>query len=136
MKTHEDKLRHATVDVVDAVAKDAIRHGCSPLKLWIQMSTRIIAASRTSTGPQEWSSKLMRAMRIVSPSMLCSQAVDHLAVIVGSKNRDIDAWLTMVEREAGFIIASVRVRREERKKEIFKNDDKQERLWKDAERNQ
>lgn len=107
----EDLLRFATIEVVDRVSRDAMRWGANPLKLWGQVSTRIIAAARTSTGAHEWSSKLMRSLRIESPSRESSRAIGELVAAVGL---DSDAWLSLVEREAGYIIAAVRVRRDDR----------------------
>lgn len=112
--TYEEGLRNATVDVVDAIARDAIFWGANPIKLWTQVSTRIVAAARTSTSPQEWASRLLRSLRIENASLPCSRAIEHLVIAVGP---DSDAWLTMVEREVGYLVAAVRVRRDDAKSE-------------------
>lgn len=111
----ESALRAATVKVVDVLAKDAIFWGANPLKLWDQVATRIRSSARQSTSPQEWGSRMLRGLRVTTPSVASSQALTELAAAVGPSTKIASAWLQMVERETGFLIAEVRASREEKK---------------------
>lgn len=108
-------LRVATISVIDAVARDAMKHGCSPLSLWPQLSTRIVASARTSAGPEEWTSRLLRGMRITNAGPATAAAITDLVHLVGPSSRDRSLWLSLVEREAGFLVASIRATREEKR---------------------
>jgi formylmethanofuran dehydrogenase subunit B len=110
-----DVLRAATVDLIDAVAREAIMWGCNPLKLWPQITTRLAASARTCTTPAEFSHRMLRAMRVASPGLAVAKAADRLVTLVGPGHAETDAWLTMVERETSYLVAAVRIRREEKK---------------------
>lgn len=113
----EAGLRRLTEQAIDAIAKDAIRWGTNPIKLWTQVSTRIVAAVRTSVSAEEWGSAMLRSLRIQTPNVKTSTALADLAAAVGPTRRERDAWLSMVEREAGFLVAAIRAERDAAKAE-------------------
>lgn len=110
-----DGLRTATITVLDAVARDAMQHGCSPIHLWPQLATRIVASARTSAGPEEWASRMLRGMRITNPGPVTSAAISDLVTAIGTSPRDRSLWLSLVERECGFLVASLRAARDEKR---------------------
>jgi hypothetical protein len=117
MKLTEDEresLVVATVDVVMEARRMALANGASPLKLWDQITSRLRAAARTTDRPEEWATKFMRDLQLSAPSKDLSSAVQSLTETVGAK---AGAWLDLLEREHGYVIARARLEAERRKEQ-------------------
>lgn len=100
----QDDVREKLVHFLDAVARDAVRGGVSPIKLWPQVQSRIVVAARTTSTPQEWATKVLRGMRVDAPSQA---TCEHLHELVHAID-NAAYWLDDVEREAAFLVAEVR----------------------------
>lgn len=102
----------ATVDVVMECRRMALMNGANPLKLWDQLTSRLRASARTTDRPEAWSSKFMRDLQLNAPSKELSLAIQSLAQTVGA---NAAAWLDLLDREFGYVIARARLEAERRK---------------------
>jgi hypothetical protein len=89
--------------------------GASPLKHWDQIQDRMRAATRTSTTPSEWCSRLLRDLALGAPSSSLSRSMDALYIAVSEVKAS--EWLDLVEREAGYVMAMARLEAERRRGE-------------------
>jgi hypothetical protein len=87
--------------------------GGSPLKHWDQITDRLRAAARTSATVPEWTTALMRSLQLGAPSRSLSSAIDALAVAVTEVGAA--AWLDLLEREHGYVMARARLEAERRR---------------------
>lgn len=107
-----ESLVVATVDVVMEARRMALMQGASPLKLWDQLTSRLRAAARSSERAESWASKFIRDLQINAPSKDLSLAIQALAATVGP---GASAWLDLIDREYGYVIARARIEAERRK---------------------
>jgi hypothetical protein len=109
-----ERLRTATVELLLAVRTEYLRTpGANPLKHWEQLANRSLSAARTSATPEEWATQLQRRLQI--PNMLssgCSALMDLVHVVTELKAAS--AWLALVEREHGYLMAQTRLIAEQR----------------------
>ena len=105
-------MANATVVVLLDARRMALRNGANPLKLWDQLQTRMRAAARTTASAPEWSTKFLRDLQIGAPDKELSRSIEALAAATQGRSA---AWLALVEREHGYIIASARLEAERRK---------------------
>jgi len=107
-----EALLVATVDVVMETRRLALMGGANPLKLWDQITSRLRAAARTTDRPSEWATKFMRDLQLSAPSKELSSAIEALATTVG---KQAGAWLDLLDREYGYVVARARLEAERRK---------------------
>src|SRR3970282_444177 len=107
-----EALLVATVDVVMETRRLALMGGANPLKLWDQITSRLRAAARTTARPSEWATKFMRDLQLSAPSKELSSAIEALATTVG---KQAGAWLDLLDREYGYVVARARLEAERRK---------------------
>lgn len=86
--------------------------GASPLKHWDQILDRMRAATRTTSSVEEWHTAISRSLQLGSPSKAASSALLELVQTVGPFR---GAWLDLVERESGLLMAMCRLEAERRK---------------------
>lgn len=108
-----EKLVRATRDVLLEVRAMYLAFGGNSLRHWSQIQDRVRAATRTTTNPGEWVTRVMRDLQIPAPCSSLAHAIDSLC----SEVEDIGtiAWLDMVEREISYIIALMRLESERRR---------------------
>jgi hypothetical protein len=111
----KDGLRAITVDVLDHVARLAIRHGVKPMKLWDMVQTRMRSAARRSGNAEQWCSHLLRGMLVTTPDAAASYAIDSLVAAVGPDAIVRREWLQLIQLEGTYLLARLRVRREDKK---------------------
>lgn len=116
MLTEEQKerLRTSTVEVL-LVARSAYlgTPGANALTHWELLGNRALAASRTSGTPEEWGTQLFRSLQV--PSLLssgCSAFVELVHVVTELKCAH--QWLSLLEREHGYLMAQTRLIAEQR----------------------
>jgi hypothetical protein len=114
-----ERVRNLLVDLVLALRAQYLAGGASPLKHWSQITERMRAAAAVTSGPREWCTELMRKLGVVAPSRETCSAVDELVTAVELKGQGIGrrAFLALVDREWGYLIAEARARADERKAE-------------------
>lgn len=113
-ETRKERLRTLTVEFLLDLYRQAIRSGWSALDLWDQMSTRLRAAARTSAGPDEWTSAMLRSLKQPGPGKDSSGSLIDLTAQV-REWACASAWLDLLEREHGLLIAMARKLNEERR---------------------
>lgn len=112
-----DDKRKATVKLLGCLRMQYLRTpSCNPMKHWEQLATRSRAASRTSANLPEWLTTMCRSLQIDAPDNWTSLAASALQGLLPSQ-RDADDWLEMVDRENGFLMASLRVEADQRRAE-------------------
>lgn len=108
----KEHLTDLTVDVVLAVRRQYLAGGANALRHWDQITERVRAATRTTAGPEEWMTKLLRDLQIASPSSDLAAGAE--ALVETARKYGVRAWLALVEAEYAFIIARARRIAEER----------------------
>lgn len=111
----KEELRDRTIEVLLAARREYLQTpGVNVLKHWDQIQDRLRAAARTSCGPEEWWTALLRSLRVGAASKSSSVS---LAALVETVRRLGAAreWLDLLERETGFLMASARLASEQRK---------------------
>lgn len=110
-----DDKRQATIKLLGCLRMQYLRTpSCSPMKHWEQLATRSRAASRTSANLAEWLTSMCRTLQIDTPDNWTSSAASALQSLLQSP-RDVDQWLEMVDRENGFLMATLRVEADQRR---------------------
>lgn len=109
-----DELRQATVRLVLDVRREYLMCGASPLKAWDQIGDRMRAATRQSTGPEEWATRLCRSLQLGQPSSSTSHSMAALSVLLPDRRARGD-WLDLIEREHAYVIALARLEAERRR---------------------
>lgn len=109
----KEHLTDLTVDVVLEVRKQYLATGANALRHWDQLTERMRAATRTTTGPEEWITKLLRDLQIGGPSSGLSSAAE--ALVEHARKYGVRAWLALVESEYAFMVARARRLAEERR---------------------
>lgn len=110
----KERLRTLTVELVLDLYTQAIRSGWNPLDLWDQVANRLRAAVNVTQTPEEWLSDMLRKLRLSAPSKDSSASLIDLS----SQVREwgcASAWLDLVEREHGLLVALARKVNEERR---------------------
>lgn len=117
-----DGLRDQVVQVLDALRRDALRAGLSPLKQYDQIATRMQVSARTAETVGEWATDMQRRLQIASPSnslsseVLSLQAAIKVASDDGPSVADVTSeLLDVVVREHGYFIARLRQEAQRRK---------------------
>lgn len=109
-------LIDATVVVVLALRREYLRTpGVSVLRHWRQIQNRLRAAARTCESAPEWATRLMRDLQIDSPSVRLSETIEYLVVLV--ERAGASAWLDLLDREHGYVIALARLEADRRREE-------------------
>lgn len=117
MKLKDDqaeRLRTLTVEFLLDLYRQALQNGWNPLDLWDQISNRMRAAARTSASPDEWTSAMLRSLKLSAPSKDSSRSLIDLSNTVREWGCAV-AWLNIVDREFGYIIALTKSLNEDRK---------------------
>jgi hypothetical protein len=108
-----EKLREVTVGALLAIRSEYLKTpGCSVLKHWDQMSDRMRAAARTSAGPEEWVTAMLRSLQISAAGKYSSRSLDRLVETARPMRAD---WLRLVEAEFGYLVAKARLDAETRR---------------------
>lgn len=105
--------RKITVEVVLEMKSAYIRAGANPLKHMTQIQDRMRAAARTTTSVREWTTEMVRRLNIGAPGRSLCSAMDELHSHVGETIGQA-AWLDLVEREFGFLIAMTKLEHEQK----------------------
>lgn len=117
MKLKDDqaeRLRTLTVEFLLDLYRQALQNGWNPLDLWDQISNRMRATARTSASPDEWTSAMLRSLKISAPSKDSSRSLIDLSSVVREWGC-AGAWLDLVDREFGLLVALSRKLNEDRK---------------------
>ncbi len=109
--------RESLVQFLMCVRREYLQtSGCSPLKHWDQMQTRLRLAARTSETLEELVSTLLRKLQILAPGQPLCKAISSLRSAVATG--ETPPFLAMVEAEEGYLWACVRLEAERRKAEV------------------
>lgn len=116
----KERLRTLTVEAILAVrAVYLASPGANVLKHWSQLESRVRAAARTTSSPQEWQTKLCRDLQLPALNSAACQAFVDLAHEVTERACAND-WLALVDDEVGYMMALARLaadaRRDERER--------------------
>lgn len=109
-----EKLRTLTVEVLLTVRAAYLAAGGNPLKHYDQIENRMRSAARRSQTPEEWTTALYRGLQLPAPSSSGSRALVDLAAFV-AEQRCAVAWLDLIEREHGYLMAMMRLCAEQRR---------------------
>lgn len=111
-------LRSLTVEAMLELRASYLRTpGCNVLKHWDQLTDRLRAAARSSASPEEWVTTMMRTLQLGAPREGSASRYRDLADFV--RERDAaSAWLDLLEREYGYIMAVARGVAEQRKEVV------------------
>lgn len=115
-KLTQDQREHLvrlTVDVLLHLRRAYLSAGASPIRHWDQMSDRMRAAARTTASVPEWTTAIGRSLQIGAPGKSLSSAIE--ALTIASTETGAAAYLDLIEREHGYIIARARLANEQRK---------------------
>jgi hypothetical protein len=111
----KERLRNKTVEVILVVRAAYLRTpNANVLKHWDQLQSRIRAAARTTSSPEEWVTCLSRTLQLSAPNVECSSATCALADDVHELGAASE-WLQLVEDEYGYLLALTRSVAEKRK---------------------
>lgn len=112
-----DGLRELIVAVLDAMRRDALKSGLSPLKQYDQIASRMQIAARTAATVGEWATEMLRRLQIASPSNSLSSEILALDAGVRLAAQDdpqngadlvVSEMMDTVIREHGYFIARLR----------------------------
>ena len=110
-----EQKREATIRLLGALRSQYLKSpSCSPLKHWEQLATRSRAAARTSASLPEWITSMCRTLQLDTPDSSVSGACLALQSLLQGQ-KDVDEWLEMVDRENGFLMATLRAEADARK---------------------
>ena len=110
-----EKLRNLTIDLVLEVrAAYLATPGTNALKHWDMIQNRLRIAARTTSGPEEWTTSMSRSLQLGAPSSRYSESLLALTHEVHER-RCASAWLSLLEAEYGYVMASARALAEKRK---------------------
>lgn len=113
VKTAET-MRTATILVLLDLRAAYLANGASPLRHWDQVLDRMRAATRTTSTVEEWHTTMLRGLQLGAPSSsACSRLLELVSVVAG----DRAAWLDLIERESGYLLAAARLESERRRDE-------------------
>lgn len=112
--TKKERLRTLTVELILDLHRQALQSGWNALDLWDQVSSRARAAANVSASPEEWFSDMLRRLRLSGPSKASSASSTDLAAQVREWGCAA-AWLTLLDKEHGLLIALARRIGEERR---------------------
>ena len=114
-ETEKEKLRTLTVEhVLDVRAAYLKTAAANPLKHWDVIQARLRAAAKTSSSVEEWSTDMVRSLRLEAPSVSFSQSVRSLADYVRERKAARE-FLQLVDDEYGYVMAMARSIAEQRK---------------------
>ncbi len=109
-------LERLTVDLLMEIrAAYLATPGCSALKHWDQMQSRMRVASRTCSSVQEWATAMHRGLQLPAPRSSTSSALWALVNEVDIMQRGQAAWLDLVEREYAYLLSRCRLEAERRR---------------------
>lgn len=112
-------LLDRTVTVVLEMRAMYLAGGANPLEHWKQVENRLRMAARTTASVAEWVTEMQKRLQIEAPSSKLSTSI--LELVEESACIPSPAFLDLVEREYGYIMAIARAeaddRREQRKGE-------------------
>jgi hypothetical protein len=77
------------------------------------MASRMRVAARVTEGPDEWATRMMRSLQIPSPSKNTAASLLALSHQVREARAE-NAWLELLDRENGLLMAMCRKISEER----------------------
>ena len=103
--------RESTIAVILDLRAQYLANGASPLSHWDQLKTRVHACAKQSSGVREWCSLMLRKLQLEAPSVSLAYGIDALAALTDANE---PAWLALVEKEVGFMIAMARVKADQR----------------------
>jgi hypothetical protein len=111
----KERLRTLTVELLLELRSAYLgTPGCNVLKHWDQLQSRMLAASRQSESVEEWTTKMVRTLQLGALRVDSSRSSRDLADFVRENNCS-RAWLDLIEREFGYLIAMARGIAEQRK---------------------
>lgn len=116
--TEQEKrvLERLTVDLLMEIrAAYLATPGCSALKHWDQLQSRMRVASRTCSSVQEWATALHKGLQLPAPRNSTSSVLWQLVEMVERTQRGQVAWLDLVEREYAYLLSRCRLEAERRK---------------------
>jgi len=114
-KEEKERLRTLTVEAILDLRSEYLRTpGCNVMKHWDQIADRLRAAARSSASPEEWCTAMRRSLQLSSPSKASSASCFELVSVVTEGNQASD-WLTLLEAEWGYLMASARLISDKRK---------------------
>lgn len=109
-------LERLTVDLLMEIrAAYLATPGCSALKHWDQLQSRMRVASRTCASVQEWVTAMHRGLQLPAPRSSTSSVIQALVNEVDIMQRGQVAWLDLVEREYACLLSRCRLEAERRR---------------------
>ena len=107
--------RQLTVALILAVRREYLQTAqANMLTHWDQITERMRACARTCASAEEWTTKLIRDLRIPSPGKDLSSGISAVTSWVRTHHAEA-AWLGLIEREYGYLIACARLESERRR---------------------
>lgn len=110
------QLRDLTVEVLLSMRREYLAAGANALKHWDQLQDRMRSAARTTTTPEEWATAMCRSLRLAALHKESCSDLYQLAELVHEKQCAGD-WLSLLEREYGYLIALARLASEKAKEQ-------------------
>lgn len=111
----KERLRTLTVEVLLALRAEYLRTpSANALKNWDLLQSRMRGAARTCATPEEWATTIARKLQIGAMSPSSARCLTDLVHVV-TEQRCAAAWLDLVERETGYLMAMARLCAEQRK---------------------
>jgi hypothetical protein len=107
-------VRDMTRDVILEMRAQYLANGANAMKHWEQIEARVKAAAMSTSTVGEWSSEVMRTLRLGAPSSSLSSALLTLVAEVDGRGMS-QRWVEQVERELGLLMAEVRVEADARR---------------------
>lgn len=108
-------FRQRTMDVILALRAQYLAMGGNSLTHWDQIAARATGALRTTTTAAQWTSEVLRRLRIVAPSSSLSLAMVALEADVDGRGLSA-TWRLVMRRELPVVIAEARLEAEARQK--------------------
>lgn len=110
-----ERLRDLTVDVLLEVRASYLgTAGANVLKHWDMIQDRLRSAARTSANAEQWLTSVSRSLKLPAPSVRFSDSTLALTGAVRELKCE-DAWLSLLEEEYGYLMATARAVSEQRK---------------------
>jgi hypothetical protein len=118
-KKAKERLQSLTVEVILEMRRAYLQTSTpNILKHWDLLQNRMLAAARTTSGPEEWATSVARGLHLEAASSSYSRCLLELTHAVHEQDVARE-WLDLIESEHAFLIVMTRRIAEERKEQAL-----------------